>query len=435
LSLHPLRKSMTRIPIVILAGLLLPSFLQADPDTPADSDPRIASVSEFPDPGHSTYFAGEIILVEHVNRRGILRLDRDGTINKYHWDLPHHFEMLPYGAIYLKGAPASMKDLPLGIHLHGEFHLGPEGEIQVKPPVSGYVAGKMARPDLRSVESKFSRVVRLEDDFSFHLRHGVGWKIKRINEAEGTLVAETVSLSDGSSMAEVESFPGMKEDQIFRIDPGCHVWVGDRIGSLMDLAEGQVVQMNLGRVTLLGNSAQDGLCREIWIDSKSQAIATERQRQVHIAYRKRRGAPALVLETEHMAGEGARGYLTVELFEGIDESLLVAFETENSFRMRVAEPSLRTYDINDIKPVGSPEVTRIESPAPGSSGVRVRFQCSEMVEGFRKGRTVLVFPSSWLPPQRPREERLFPNDTRIFKVGPKHVTDRDGPPVSVEASE
>jgi hypothetical protein len=34
---------------------------------------------------------GEITMIDHVNRMGILRPDRSDEHNKYHWDLPHHF--------------------------------------------------------------------------------------------------------------------------------------------------------------------------------------------------------------------------------------------------------------------------------------------------------------------------------------------------------
>ncbi len=98
--------------VLTLIAALIASTCAAEP-----TDPRIALDSAFPDPKAGKPFAGELILVEHVTRRGILRLDRDGTINKYFWDLPHHFQMLPYAAINLHGAPANFEDLPLGTHL------------------------------------------------------------------------------------------------------------------------------------------------------------------------------------------------------------------------------------------------------------------------------------------------------------------------------
>jgi len=391
-------------------------------------DPRVALDSAFPDPDSATYFAGEITLVEHVNRKGILRLDRDGTLNKYHWDLPHHFQMLPCGAIWFHGAPAELKDLPIGTHLHGKFYLGPEGEFEVKPPVSGYQAGKMARPDLRSVVSAFNRVLLFEDDFSFYQRQGVGWKITSIDESARQIVVESVRLADGAPDNAEGDDVGMTGEQIFRIDEGTRIWKGNGFGNLTDLAEGQIVQLNLGWVSLFGSRKQDGLCRDIWIDEASRTAATERQRGIHLAHQKRRGVGAHVIKTEHTPGKGAEGYTAIELFAGIDSALIEEIATAKSIFVRAAEPSLRTYDRNDLKHGHDLEVTRIENPPPGSSGVRIRFYIYEMFEGLRTGRTVRVGLREWEIPETPREEKLWPNDLRIFEVGPKHITGRDGPP-------
>ena len=92
-----------------------------------------------------------------------------------------------------------------------------------------------------------------------------------------------------------------------------------------------------------------------------------------------------------------------------------------------AEPSLRAWA--DVGVGGSVvEVTKIDRPKPGSSGVQLRLHFYEMIEGFREGRTVRIALRSWDIPERPREEKLNPNDSRIFEVGPEGVTGRVGPP-------
>jgi hypothetical protein len=415
---------MRRSLFLITGTVLAFSTLHAEEDK--KPDPRIALDEEFPDPGGASYFGGEITLVEHVNRKGILRLDRDGTINKYFWDLPHHFQMLPYGAIYYHGAPAELRDLPIGTHLHGQFYLGPEGEFEVKPPVSGYVAGKMARPDLRSVETKFSRVFRLEDDFSFYQGQGAGWKIRKIADDRSELTVELVSLKDGSLIEEGREF--LSGEQVFRLNAGTQVWKGNGFGSLEDLAEDQVVQINLSWVSLLGSQKQDGLCREIWIDEESRALAAERQRGVHLAHSRFRGVGAKVIQTEHTPGKGAEGHVTIQFHAGIDPGLIGEIVEGKTITVRAAEPSLRTYDSNDGKQGHIKEVERIDPVPAGSSGVEVTFHIYEMFEGLRAGRTIRVAAKDWMIPETPREEKLWPNDLRIFEVGPKHVADRDGPP-------
>lgn len=391
----------------------------------AQDDPRIALDSQFPSPDTATYFAGEITLVEHVNRIGVLRLDRDGTINKYHWDLPHHFQMLPYGAIYCRGAPAELKDIPVGTHLHGLFYLGPEGDFQVDPPESGYTAGKKARPDMRSVVSQYSRVLKLEDDFSFYQRQGAGWKIESISQDPRQIVVERVRLKDGKPDSSKGDAIGMTGKQVLRIDDGTKVWKGKSIASTEDLSAGQVVQLNLTWVSLLGSYKQDGICLDIWIDEESRTVATNQQLGDHLAYQKLRGIPATILSTESMPGEGARGWATVHLHAGIAPELLEAIATAPRVMVQAAEPTLRTYDRGDFMNASKLEVTRLDNPPPGSSGIQIRMHLYEMIEGFREGRTVRIGLDEWNIPDRPREEKLWQKDERIFSVGPKPVADRE----------
>lgn len=394
--------------------------------TAADQpDPRIALDSAFPDAAQAKSLAGELILVEHVNRRGILRLDRDGTINNYYWDFPHHFGMLPYGSIRYRGAPADLMDVPIGTHLHGKFYLGPEGDYEVKLPDSGYTAGKMANPKLISIVSPFSRVLQLQDDFSFYEDRGEGWKITALGEKLATITIERVSLADGSPARPGEADEGVKSTMVLRMDRGTRIWNGRRFAALEDLAVGQVVQVNLGWVTLLGSAKQDGLCRDIWIDAESREVAKEQQRQIHVAHLRRLGVPATILKTESLPGEGARGYVTFAFHAGIDSELIAAFQPKKGVLAAAAEPTLRVYDVNDGKPLGELEITRIGNPPPGHSGVVVRAHCWEMLEGFRAGRTLRLYMSDWGSPERPREELLWPNDTRVFEVGPKPVSDRE----------
>ena len=36
--------------------------------------------------------------------------------------------MLPYGSVRYRGGAATLRDIPIGTHLHGWFYLPPEGE-------------------------------------------------------------------------------------------------------------------------------------------------------------------------------------------------------------------------------------------------------------------------------------------------------------------
>ena len=97
----------------------------------SEKNKSIAYPDQFPSLKHAKFLGGEITMIDHVNRMGILRPDRSDEHNKYHWDLPHHFEMLPYGLIYRHGTPATIRDIELGTHMHGIFFLGKQGMYKV----------------------------------------------------------------------------------------------------------------------------------------------------------------------------------------------------------------------------------------------------------------------------------------------------------------
>lgn len=393
------------------------------------ADPRIALDSTFPDAKTGRHFAGELILVEHVTRRGILRQDRDGTINKYFWDLPHHFQMLPYAAINLHGAPANFEDLPLGTHLHGIFYLGPEGDFQVKPPETRYEAGKMASPDLRSIVSQYSRVLTLEDDFSYHQKRGEGWKITAFGPDKSNITVERVLLKDGSAVKDAGD--GVKSPQVLHLDGGTRIWKGREFAIPEDVALGQIVQLNLTWATLYGATKEDGLCKDIWIDAASRETAMQQQRQIYIAQQKRMGMPGIIMKTEPIPGEGSGGHITVALPAGIDSELMDALKPKIGLDLWPVEPSLRNW--GSYGSGGIEEVTRIENPPAGHSGVQIRLRFYEMLEGFRAGRTVRVVfrvPGSKGRPSEdyPRELSLYPNDTRIFHLGPTPVAGREKEP-------
>jgi hypothetical protein len=392
----------------------------------AQPDPRIALDSAFPDAKAGKAFSGELILVEHVTRRGILRLDRDGTINKYFWDLPHPFLLLPYASIFYRGAPTDYADLPLGTHLHGVFYLGPEGDFQVKPPETGYDASKMANPDLRSIVSQYSRVLSFEDDFSYHQKRGEGWKITALGPEKTNVTLERVSLTDGSPVKGASD--GIKPTQVLRLERGTRIWKGREFATLEDLAVGQVVQVNVTWATLYGASKEEGLCRDVWIDTASREAATQQQRQIYISQMQRMGMPALILKTESIPGEGASGYVNIAFAAGIDAELLDAIKPKVGLDMWPVEPDLRHW--GSYASGGIQEMNRIPNPPAGHSGVEIRVRIYEMLEGFRGGRTLRITirdPKVKNRPSEdyPREFSLYPNDTRIFHVAPKAVTDRD----------
>ena len=336
--------------------------------------------AEFPPEGSAHYFAGELIDVDHVERIGTLRIDRTDAQRRSHWDLPVDFELLPYGAIYYHGAPAELRDIPIGTHLHGLFYIKGKGEEGTRAVFHNRA----------SLEKDFTRAFQLEDDFSYYARQGRAWRIDSVNLAENSMLATGVSTADGKAD---------KQQTQFEILPATRVWKGRQIAGLKDLNKGQVVQLNLTWATLYG----PGRCSDIWLDEESRSVATAQQLEIHRQHQKERGLAGWIDEVDNQ-----QRIVKVTLFGGIDPKLVDEFQPETSVTAVVAEPSLRSYDqVNDRKSGPLLEKKSV-SPAPGSSGVQIVFQPSLLLEGFRPGRIVRLFPSGWPVVSIPLEERLWP---------------------------
>jgi hypothetical protein len=347
---------------------------------------------EFPEADTAKAIAGELIELDHVNRTGTLRPDRTDAMRRGDWDLPLHFTLLPYGSIYYHGAPATLKDVPIGTHTHGGFYAG---ELP---------ATKARRAD----DAKYNRTLRLEDDFSFCVRAKRVWRVDAVALDTGTLTVTGITAG--------------KEDAkptIFQVVPSTRVWKGKGIGALTDIQPGQSVLINLTVCTLKG----PGRVTNVWLDEESRAVATAHQLEVHRQFMREHGLPGIIEEVDN-----AKGIVTVILFDGFDPKLLEDFASNEaiaaaakappfvpgpglvdpiSLTAAVAEDNLRTWDqINDRK--SGPMVQLLSSPpTPGNSGWRVRFQPSLLLEGFRPRRIIRVWPAKWKVDDLPKEERMY----------------------------
>jgi hypothetical protein len=70
------------------------------------------------------------VFVDHANRRGSLRVQAAGT---YFRNAPHPFALLPYAIVRYHGAPADLRDIPLGTVLHIRAFLPPDPNISAVP--------------------------------------------------------------------------------------------------------------------------------------------------------------------------------------------------------------------------------------------------------------------------------------------------------------
>ena len=350
--------------------------------TDADTDDKLPwyqlKPGEFPPEGSAHYIGGELIALDHVNRTGVLRPDRTDAQRRGDWDLPLPFILLPFGSIAYRGAPAELRDIPIGTHLHGWFY------ADDRPPVDPKAKQRVA------IEAKFRRVLRLEDDFSYFAQQGKSWRVDAVQLDTGLLTVTAMG-------------PGPKDVApkpiVYQIAKTTRVWKGRGIGTLADVAAGQNVTLNLTVCTLKG----PGRCTDIWLDDESRSVAASHQAEVHRQFQREHGLAGWI-----DAVDNKQGIVSMMLFAGFDPKLMEEFSLADGMTAIVAEESLRSYDqINDRKGGGLVEIVNLP-PAPGFSGVCLKIKPSMLLEGFRPQRIIRVFSGKWKVDDLPREERLYP---------------------------
>jgi hypothetical protein len=345
----------------------------------ADADPKPVvyelQPGRFPTEGSAMYVAGELIQMDHVNRTGQIRPDRRDDQRTDDYDRAMRFTLLPYGTLRFHGAPAELRDIPIGTHLHGQFYFDPKTGL----PVRG----------------GFGSAFLLEDDFSFLQRQQRAWRLDAMNVDKGSITVTDLSLADQKAAG---------KPTVFKVNPATRVWKERGLGTLTNLAVGQMLLINITVATLKG----PGRCTDIWLDEESRALAAAQQTEVHRAYEKAHGLPGWI---EAVDNEASR--VTVTLFGGFDPMLTNDFKLKSRVAALVAEDSLRCYDqVNDRMYSDILEIKKIPI-APGSSGIQLVIKPENLLEGFRPGRIVRLLPERWPLDDLPWEEMLWPMDNRI----------------------
>lgn len=341
-------------------------------ENPGESIPR---AGQFVPENAGTYLSGELVVIDPVNRRGGLRPDGDAT-------RLHYFAMLPYGLASYCGAPAELRDLPIGTHVHGYFHLPPAGEEQVIP------AGRSVIPQ--------NHALSLEDDFSFYQRRGQVWKVASIDPAKGK-----IRLEPSGQMAK----DGINTPYIFDIDTVTRVWKDRRLVDLPEINPGTTVQFELSWSQ--GFRDREFTISEIWLDESSAKAATEMQRRRHVRFQKQRWLPGWIDHVEHNDYGG--GIVTITLFGGMDATLYADLKThqDKGYHVAVAEKSLRTwFHRSDRKLAKVAEWKELENPPAGSSGIQLKLKFTELLEGYRPGHCVRLKSDNWAFVTMPPEERV-----------------------------
>jgi hypothetical protein len=325
---------------------------------------------EFPPASSAHEMAGELIGMDHINRTGVLRQDRTDAIRRSEWDQAAPFTLLPFGSITYRGAPAELRDIPIGTHLHGQFYFDEK-------------AGK-------DNKGAFTQVLKFEDDFSHSVRLQRVWRVDKVDLEKSSLTVTGV----GANGAAADAKP-----TVFVISPATQIWKGRGFGELSDLAPGQMVLVNLTQCTLKG----PGRVTDVWLDEESRKRAAAHQLEVHRQFEYAHGLPCWVDEVDNK-----ESLVTVTLFAGFDPKLLEDFVVKESLSSAVAEANLRTYDQGSDRMRGEiMEVKTLPAPPPGSSGVRIQFKSSILLEGHRPKKILRIFAPKWKADDIPKEERIY----------------------------
>lgn len=348
-------------------------------------------------------YRGVLAFVDHANRRGSLRVQSTGEFFR---NPPHPFAMLPYGLVRRFGAPADLRDIPLGTALHVRAFLPPD-------PKTSTVPVSQKGPPERPAEN---HVLLLEDEPSFCLREGKIWRLKEIDlqQNQGMIVATRESKEGGDGQATEEKLT---------FDAATRIWRGRECLTRADLiAEG--VWPAEGKKVLGGQAVYLGLTwqptpggvflryhiSDIWLDETALQRASLQQTETHKALIRSRWMPAVVDAVEY--GKFGRATVTATLFGGMDEALYADFKSGTPGVMNGAENTLKhnggAYGPAHMASRGPIlEVTKATGEVPlGSSGIQIRFETDLIIEGIRPGRVVRIRPASWPELNLPRDEYL-----------------------------
>ena len=282
------------------------------------------------------------------------------------------FALTPEVAVVYLNADADLRDLQLGTAY--EFTLE------------------------RGADGRRDRATAVRDRFTADARAGVTYRVEEVRPDAGTirvvpLIRQGVNPKEPSAGAPDE----------FRTNAQTQIWKGDKKTTLAALETGDEIRVNRGGV-------DTAPCTAIWVAHDAQAAATGRQRQHYAAFVKARGLPARVERTEGRT-------LILSVFGGEPATSDDAWPGDSSrpgkgVRVAVANDELRTWNPPVDHEFG--KIVEFDKDPAGRGGVRLVVTVNNMLEGFRRGRYVRVFPDAWRPLDQPFGEQLFHYGARSF---------------------
>jgi hypothetical protein len=379
----------------------------------AADEPFRPEAGKFPPLEKAHAYRGELVFVDHANRRGSLRIESKGI---FRFTSPSPFAMLPYGIVRHHGAPTDLRDIPLGTVLHVRAFLPPDPKTSAVPVLPINNRTKTSHGNL-GVTPAENHVILLEDEPSHCLREGLVWKLKEveIKNHEGTITA-TREPKQGSS--------GKASAQTLTFDAATRIWRGREYLRIEHLiAEGAWPAE--GKKALSGQSVMLGLTwkptpggvftrfhiSDIWLDDAAMQNAAQHQTETHKAFMRSRWLPAWIDAVEY--GKFGRATVSATLFGGMDASLYADFKPGAAALMNGVENTLKHTEGGTAGPTQMAargkflDVIKVPGNVPlGSSGIQIRFETDLITEGMRPTRIVRVRPASWPDVHLPREEYI-----------------------------
>jgi hypothetical protein len=381
-------------------------------------EPFRPEAGKFPPIEMAHSYRGELVFVDHANRRGSIRVQGTG---KFYRNDPHPFAMLPYGIVRYQGGPADLRDIPLGTVMHVRAFLSPDPKLSSVPvlPVDNKKedAGHYRGIGIFPAEN---HVLLLEDEPSHCLREGMMWTLQEVelNNNEGKIIAsrERTTGGDGKVVGEELTF-----------DNATRIWRGRESVGVSDLVAeeawpasgkkdlgGQPVLLGITWKPAPGDGLSGTFTRfhisDIWLDDAAIQHAARFQTEKHKAFIHSRWMPAWIDAVEY--GKFGRATVTATLFGGMDPSLYDDFKKDEGAQINGAENTLKHagggYGPGHMASNGKiVDIIKATGEIPlGSSGIQIQFETDLIIEGIRPTRVVRVRPESWPKMQIPREEYL-----------------------------
>ena len=397
-------------------------------EAPRTKNQELASVvfrpeaGKFPPLAKAHTYQGELAFVDHVNRRGSVRVQGPGIFRSTE---PNPFALLPYGMVRYHGASADLRDIPLGTILHITAFLPPDPKTSSVPvlPVDNRNRDANHRRGVGVFPAE-NHALLVEDEISYCQRLGLTWKLKEADfqENQGVVLATL----------EPKQVDGEKPpEQQLTFDHATRFWRGRESLSLAEIiAEG--IWPASGKKSLNGQSVHLGLnwkptpggvfrryhISDVWLDAAAAERSAKIQTEAHKVFMRSRWLPGWVDAVEY--GKFGRATVTVTLFGGMDASLYDDFQPGKHALLNGAENTLKITESGTAGPTQMAargpmiEVKRHPGGAPtGSSGIQVRFETDLVTEGIRPTRIVRMRPTSWPDVHLPREETINGNSGNL----------------------